>query len=172
MLCFQRGLSTWICRVLIAGSSISLGTEFSVTGTLSGLAVSSPTDSQVVVCAALSDQYRATTCYLLSVSNTNSLDLVNSSLVSEGATFLTSTFFEADTTGVVLCFSDWANTSQAVCKFLQIENGNSLQEISNVTVDTAITRPGRCIQVSFTSEQVSIASEMGKLLCCFLVRDG
>eukprot|EP00434_Breviolum_minutum_P018993 symbB.v1.2.016746.t1/scaffold1277.1/size127245/10 len=82
VLCFQRGLSTWICRVLIAGSSISLGTEFSVTGTLSGLAVTSPSDSQVVVCAALSDQYRATTCYLLSVSNTNSLDLVNSSLVN------------------------------------------------------------------------------------------
>ena len=154
VLCFQRGLSTWICRVLIAGSSISLGTEFSVTGTLSGLAVTSPTDSQVVVCAALSDQYRATTCHLLSVSNTNSLDLVNSSLVSEGASFLTSAFFEADTTGVVLCFSDWANTSQAVCKLLQIENGNTLQEISNVTVDTAITRPGRCIQVSFTSEKV------------------
>ena len=71
VLCFQSGLSIWICRVLIAsGLSISLGPELSVRGTLSGLAITAISASQLVVCAALSDQHRATSCHLMSVSTT------------------------------------------------------------------------------------------------------
>lgn len=135
VVCFQRGLSYWICRVVT--STMSLGSELSTAGTLSGLAIASPEPSQAIVCTAVSDLGRATTCHLLSVSNTDSLSVSSSILVSQGANFLAMESLASSST--VICYSDWAGTSAAACKLLQL-SGSALQEAGHITVDNGTTR--------------------------------
>ena len=136
VICFQRGLGQWICQVVT--STMSLGSELATSGTLSGLAITSPDPSQVIACTASSDQDRATTCHLLLVSNSDSLSISSSLLVSQGANFLAAESFPASSFAAI-CFSDWSGSSAAVCKLLQI-SGSSLLEAGNVTVDTGNTK--------------------------------
>lgn len=135
LVCFQSGLSQWICRVVRSGG-MALGTELVLVGTLADLTVTVVTVERAVVCAARAE--RQTECHLLSVSSTDDLSILSSSWVSSGATFLTAEVV-AESSLVVLCFSHWAGTSEAICKVLQT-TGDSLQEISNVTVDHGISR--------------------------------
>ena len=135
VLCFQRGQS-WSCLIL---SSTSVGQELAVPGIVSGLTLANPSASQVVVCAAAAD--RVTHCHLLSVAG-QSLMMSNSLLLSQGSNFLTASVLESS---VAICFSDWANRSEAVCKLLEV--AASLRELGSVVVDPGITRYHTVTQV-------------------------
>ena len=135
VLCFQRG-QTWSCLIL---TSTSVGPELALPGMLSGLTLANPTASQVVVCAAAAD--RVTHCHLLSVSGQN-LMMSSSLLLSQGTNFLTAAVLESS---VAICFSDWANHSEAYCKLLEVTQ--SLRDLSSVVVDPGITRYHTLAQV-------------------------
>ncbi|CAJ1356339.1 unnamed protein product, partial [Effrenium voratum] len=104
--CFQRGLSTWACLLLLAGPAA--GTELAVPGTLTGLTLAA-LDGDLLACGAEAVEGRALTCHLLQVSGT-SLVLASSLPLSAGAAFLTAASVGSR---AAVCYSDWAEKSQA-----------------------------------------------------------
>ncbi|CAE7458399.1 mcfN [Symbiodinium sp. CCMP2456] len=135
--CFQQGLDTWRCRLLDVGSSsLSMGPELVLPGTLSGLALASLGSSRLVACGAGSVEGRSY-CHLLEVSG-SMLSNISSVQVSTEAAFLVATHLTSPSDAVLLCFSDWSSVS-AVCKVLEA-SGDALVEAGNVTVDHGVTR--------------------------------
>ncbi|OLP87017.1 Mitochondrial phosphate carrier protein [Symbiodinium microadriaticum] len=136
--CFQQGLDTWRCRLLDVGSSssLSMGPELLLPGTLSELALASLGSARLVACGASSVEGRSY-CHLLEVSG-SMLSNISSVQVSTEAAFLVATRLTSPSDAVLLCFSDWSSVS-AVCKMLEA-SGDTLVEAGNVTVDHGVTR--------------------------------